>query len=522
MASRLQSFAGMMKPLLLALLVVSALPLHAQELEPRDGTRVIAAQVTGIETSKLSAELREAIDKLAGTSLDRARLRELAARLELEQPRYVTAIRTTADPSGGARVVFVVARVRDEARDADVNARYVVQDARIEGAAEARIPDELRAAVQALVGKSLDSDEADRIETKLREALPGYDVVRKSVRGSQPGRITLIFDVQRGESSRRLRYEPLDFSAVYHSKQGWGGTFPLTLAGGNLMINPIIALSNADDLIEEYSGFALRVESRKIGTDRFGAFFEWSTASEKWRDATLATLGADRSIPAAYKHRSTVTPLVKFAITPQLTIAGGVSATELKPLDGALPPTSRSVNAGVGFLRFHQRWAADKKPHHDLDAALTMRAGARTLGSDLTYMRYLFEGGYQYEKGPQRLFVGALGGRVTGDAPLFERFALGDTKTLRGWDKFALTPVGGNRMRHVSLEYSYHSVGMFLDAGSAWTAGSPARNRFAAGLNVTPGPLFFTLGFPLNGDNVRPIFAMGFRWSSSPASVKKH
>jgi len=217
-----------------------------------------------------------------------------------------------------------------------------------------------------------------------------------------------------------------------------------------------------------------------------------------------------------------VTPMVKFAITPQLTIGGGVSATELTPLEGAATSTSTSANAGVGLLRFHQRWAADKKPRHDVDAALTIRSGARALGSDLTYTRYLFETGYQYEKGHQRLFVGALGGRVTGEAPLFERFALGDTRTLRGWDKFAITPVGGNRMRHFSIEYAHHSVGMFLDAGSAWSAGEPARNRFAAGLTVTPGPLFFTLGFPLNGDNVRPIFAMGFRWSSSPAGVKKH
>ena len=504
----------MTKSFLLVLSLLAAFPAFAQDREPPDGARITAAQVSGIDASRLSPDLREAIDKLVGAYLDRARLRELASRLELEQPRYVAAVRTTADSAGGARVVFVVARIRDEARDADVNAKYVVEDARIEGAAEARIPDQLRNDVRALVGKALDTDAADRIETKLRDVLPDYEIVRKSVRGSQPGRITLIFDVQRGESIRRLRFQPLDANEVYHSKQGWGGTFPLTLQGGNLMINPIITISNADDrTIEEYSGFALRVESREVGTDRLGAFFEWSTFNEKWRDG---------SIPSAYKHRSSVMPLVKFAITPQLTLGGGVSVTELEPLEGSGSSTSQMANAGVGLLQFHQRWAAEKKPRHDLSAALTIRSGTRGLGSDLTYTRALFEAGYQYEYRHQRVFVGALAGRLTGDAPLFERFALGDTQTLRGWDKFSITPAGGNRVRHTSLEYAYRNVGMFFDAGSAWTSGGAVQNRFAAGLTVTPGPLFFTLGFPLNGDSVRPIFAMGFRWSTGPSSVKKH
>ena len=39
---------------------------------------------------------------------------------------------------------------------------------------------------------------------------------------------------------------------------------------------PIVAIADADDLVEEYSGWGLRFETRKLGTRRLGASFEWS------------------------------------------------------------------------------------------------------------------------------------------------------------------------------------------------------------------------------------------------------
>ena len=43
---------------------------------------------------------------------------------------------------------------------------------------------------------------------------------------------------------------------------------------------------------------------------------------------------------------------------------------------------------------------------------------------------------------------------MNGRAPLFERFTLGDSRTLRGWSKFDVAPVGGSRVAHGSLEYT--------------------------------------------------------------------
>ncbi len=511
--------------LTLLLLLLPALPAHAQQTEPPNGTRIADAQVSGLDLDRLSPGLREEIDRLAGTPLDRTRLRELADRIELEEPRYVAAIRTGVDAAGEARVTFVVARVLDEASEANVNARYIVEAARLEGAAEAelRVPPKLRADLQALVGKPLDGDAADRLEARLRDALlPDYSVARRSRRGSQPGRIVLIFRIERSEAASWLRTEPLDAHGVYHSDQGWSANLPLTLSGRFLSINPIVTISDTEDRIEESSGFALRIESRRVGTERLGAVFEWSTLRETWRSATLDALAANPSLPAAYRHRSNVAPLVKFAVTPRFTVGGGVSITQLDPLDGATDMESRMANAAVGFMRYHQAWGPPGASwRRAFDAGLTLRSGVDWLQSDLDYTRVLGEASYVQGWGRQRVFLSATGGGTSGDTPLFERFSLGDTRTLRGWDKFDIAPAGGSRMYHASAEYTYRGAGLFLDAGSVWNGGESARHRFSAGITYNPGPVFVTVGFPLNTGQVHAVFAMGFRWSTV-ASVRRY
>jgi hypothetical protein len=135
---------------------------HSQENTPPDGATIKSAQVSGIDTSKLSPGLNEDITKLVGTALDRQKLRELAARLEAEQPRYVAAVRVTPDPDGGARVVFVVARMRDLEPQGDINAKYLVEEVVIEGVKDTAITAEMRADQDALKGKPLDEEVAER------------------------------------------------------------------------------------------------------------------------------------------------------------------------------------------------------------------------------------------------------------------------------------------------------------------------------------------------------------------------
>lgn len=499
--------------LLLALILLPHSRAYAQDVEPPDGTRISAAQISGIDADRLSPGLREDVGKLVGTPLDRQRLRDLSSRIEAEQPRYVSALRITADADGSARVVFVVGRMRDQEREANVNARYVVDEVEIRGIDEARLDRTLRDDLHALVGKPLDSEEAERLRARLKDALPDYTVLRRTVRGDQQGRIKLIYYVIPPESARWLRFEPADANAVFHSDQGWGANLVLGIGGDDFRVTPIIPIDNGDDLIEEYSGFGLRVESRHVGTDRLGVFFEWSTYDQDWRGETLAAMSFRPDLPALYRNRMAVTPLVKFAFTPQVSVGGGVAITELDSL--VEPGPSRMANAGIGFIRYHDQWPAGSGMKQKLDASFTARAGASSLQSDLVYQRYLMRADYAIGSARQQLIVSAMGGGIDGDAPMFERFALGDSKTLRGWNKWAITPVGGDRMFSTTLEFRYRMVGMFLDSGSVWDAGTVKQLRFSTGVSFTPGPVFFTLGFPLNTDEFRAVFTMGLRFPTA-------
>ena len=69
-------------------------------------------------------------------------------------------------------------------------------------------------------------------------------------------------------------------------------------------------------------------------------------------------------------------------------------------------------------------------------------------------------------------------------APLFERFTLGDSATLVGWDKYDIAPAGGDRVVYSSIEYRYTGLALFLDVGSVWDANTERRVRVSDRLRV--------------------------------------
>ena len=415
------------------------------------------------------------------------------------------------------------ARLQDQQRDPNINSKYLIETAQLRGLPprdRLRFDDGLRA----LVGLRLDAEEVQRFETRLREALPGYVVERRSARGTEPGRIRLIFNVRRADWARWLRFEPTDANLIFHSDQGWGAKLPLSISSDNLLISPFFAFDVGDELVEEYSGWGIRVDTRQLGSERLGAYFEWSSYEMDWRTPTLTAVSLDPRLPAPYDKRRSVTPALRFAITRELTVSGGVRITELD----ALPETggeSRMANAVLASLTFAR---STREPdgeakarretrtgRHGVNAGLVVRAGLAGLESDLVYERYLGYAGYSVRRGRHAVIATGMAGRIDGEAPLFERFSLGDSRTLRGWNKYDLAPAGGDRVFHASLEYQYRGFGMFLDTGSVWTKDTARRFRTSAGLTYNPGPFFMTVGFPLNTSDFGAVFTMGVRFSSA-------
>jgi hypothetical protein len=374
------------------------------------------------------------------------------------------------------------------------------------------VPAEVRAELQALVGKPLDAEQAERLEARLRAAFPDYDVTRSTVRGGTAGQVTLVFDLRRSESARYLRFEPLRSNALYHSDQGWGAFVDLPIGGRDIRVTPIFALDHADDLVEEYSGVGVRFETRKLGTERLGASLEWTWFDQSWRDPTLAALAITPGLPGLYEDRTSLTPLITFAPMRHLSIGGGVSIVDLDPLDSPFGlAESRMANAAVGTIGYNLTPRRTSGRRHYFDAAFTVRSGMEELESDYAYTRSFGRAAYNLRWSRHSVLVSGMAGTINGSAPMFERFTLGDSLTLRGWNKYDISPAGADQMVHVSGEYRYRVFAMFLDAGSVWDKGDPRTFRVSTGFGIVSGPFYMTVGFPVNTDELRAVFAIGVR-----------
>jgi outer membrane protein assembly factor BamA len=495
--------------LLLALLGLPQLEANAQETDAPEGAVIEAVEMSGFSPYDLSPGLRKDLDSLVGVPLNSDRIRELASRIEGEQPEVVAATRAVTRPDGKARVIFLIGRISDDTDLVEnINARYIVESVELGGAA-ADVSQQLRDDLQKLVGRRLDTEEADRLKEQLEDELPGRAVERRISRGTQAGRIRVVFDVI---EAPWIRFVPMRSKLVYHSDLGWSGVLDVPMSGSRSRhrFTAGFVFGNKDDLIEEYSGFRLRFESRAIGTKRLGASLEFSRFNQSWEDTTRSALAANPAIPEAYRTRMTVEPTATFAFSPSARLNAGVSFTELESLDRS--PESQTANAWVAGISVDHRWDQDRDVRQTAAGSYQIRAGAGELDSDLAYKRHLWQARYQYDRDQATVIGSFSAGYISGQAPVFERFSLGDSTTLRGWNKFDIAPTGGERMFHQSLEFRYSHVAVFFDSGSVWDRSTDSRVRYSTGFGIHGDNGFLTVGFPLNADDDGATFLMGIRF----------
>jgi outer membrane protein assembly factor BamA len=108
----------------------------------------------------------------------------------------------------------------------------------------------------------------------------------------------------------------------------------------------------------------------------------------------------------------------------------------------------------------------------------------------------------------------AVGG-LNGSAPLFERFVLGNASTLRGWNKFDLDPLGGDRAVHGSIDYRYRFITVFYDTGVLWNGSVSTGEKHGAGIGFrSEGKegILVAVAFPLRSGHVDPVFIAGFNF----------
>jgi len=166
----------------------------------------------------------------------------------------------------------------------------------------------------------------------------------------------------------------------------------------------------------------------------------------------------------------------------------------------------------VNTLRYHRLLEDSTTQKQVLDAGYSLRAATTLLSSDFGYSRHRWNLGYTFSRDKNTVLVSFIAGLLAGRGPLFERFVLGNSSTLRGWNRRDIDPVGGSRMAHGSVEYRHRCFQIFYDAGAVWDRGQDPAPRNSVGVGLRKDGFSLAVAFPLKDGRVDPVFIAGMNF----------
>ncbi len=385
----------------------------------------------------------------------------------------------------------------------NVNSQYTVESVEIPSEVKSGISLGLRQDLERLIGQKFNPIALNDVARRIRDELDVSTVVPRLLRGNTPDHVRIVLDV----AGKRVDLSVPKF--LYSSAQGLNGAVEgAVIAGDNRFTAGLV--SNGDELVERYSGFRLRYEDRKLGSDRVRLRFEFDSYHEQWNNSTLKAIGQDDSVPGIYRSRQNFEPLISIALAQPLTVSFGAGFQRFDPdIPGA---HTQSANAAITTLRYERHFEGELGDDQGLQAEYSLRAATRALDSDYGYARHRWEVRYSITSGRQSLTDDAVAGMITGNAPLFERFEVGTSSMLRGWNKWELDPLGGSRVVHNSVEYRYGLFEAFYDAGAIWDSGDDVVLRHSLGVGVRKNAFLVAMAFPVKGGRASPVFMVGMNY----------
>ncbi len=393
--------------------------------------------------------------------------------------------------------------------DPNVNSRYTVESVEFPPKYQRKLSTPVREEMGKLVGIKFSQEAVDRISRKIRAELRGYRVVQKITKGTNPESIRLVYEVLRARREQDVVLPRL----IYHSKQNF--SFGADAKFGNERHDVAIGLMTDNDrLVERYSGVRGGYH-RNLADGRVRAGFTVGSWRAQWNPAVEAALASQpHDTYGIYRTRLQIEPGVLVEPVPGLTVSAGVSLQQFQTQF----PAARfeSSNALVTSLRLQRRIEPSNLGRHDVEAGYNLRAATTSLGSDLSYTRHAFEARYGWKMGDDEVAAQFTAGYIAGRAPLFDRFILGNSTTLRGYNKYDVAPLGGSRMAHGSLEYRHKWVRVVYDTGTVHdrAQGGKVLHSLAAGLAKGAGKdkLSLLVAFPLKNGRAEPIFILGMNF----------
>ncbi|HYL37338.1 MAG TPA: BamA/TamA family outer membrane protein [Bryobacteraceae bacterium] len=404
----------------------------------------------------------------------------------------------------------------DPAGDLNVNSRYTVESISFLGQHHYKLSSSALEEMHRLIGAKLNTEALNGLAKRIRGELRAHEVTFKLDRGRDPGSVRVLLEVDKGSSSFDLSVPRF----AYNSELGWTGIGEASTAiHDNVLTFDLVR--DVDTLAERYAGIQARYDRLSMGSDRIRLGFEFDAYHEQYDPGTRLALDnstLSSSLGAGlYRSRLNFEPSATFVLAKPLTITVGLSFEQLQPELSAA--RSESANAVVNTLRYHQRWEGSGATKQELDAGYSLRAATRIFGSDLGYTRHTVNVRYGYTHDHQSVEVALVTGIIYGHAPLFERFVLGNSTLLRGWNMYAVDPLGGNRLAYGSVTYGYHIMRVFYDAGSVWNQGQSPEAKQSAGIGISSGLGLFQKGafllavaFPLRQSHMDPVLIAGMNF----------
>jgi len=388
----------------------------------------------------------------------------------------------------------------------NVNEQYPVESVELAGVSQTKISKPLHEDMQKMVGEKFNQERANEIAKKLRGELNDYSVTMKVKRGDKAEHVKVVFAAERTWYKRFEAPLPL---VVYHSKEGFSGSLDIAIKA-HQSVFAFGLVDTADELLERYAGYRLRYENRKIATDRLQFRLNFDSYHQSFNAATQQALTSAPDVPGVYRARQDFASSLSVLPYRDLKLSAGTSFVRLQ-IQYPQPHTTTAY-AGTAGVQYRHRTVSASGLRQNFKFDYGLRTATRTLESDYVYTRQLVSADYTLAK--RRHLFGAhfMAGNIAGIAPLFERFSLGNSFTLRGWNKFDVAPMGKTRLAYGSLEYRHRDFQLFYDVGSVWDKGQDSRVRHSLGIGFASRDGFFaSLAFPVRLHNVTPIFMLGFR-----------
>ncbi|MGA2597797.1 MAG: BamA/TamA family outer membrane protein [Bryobacteraceae bacterium] len=412
----------------------------------------------------------------------------------------------TADPplvSSSASPVLV-ADINTRS-DANVNSRYTVESVGITNPRRYHIPRILIDDMQNLVGRRFNSDLFQSLASRLSNELHGHEVLFKLSRGTDPEHVRVTFEIH----GPRTGFDVDLPKFVYNSKQGLSGEGDAMLnVGANTFTFGL--LSDDDSSIPRTAGVRVRYDRLEVGSERVQLGFEFDSYHEQYNSATQTAAAGDNDLSVLYRNRQNYEPTATVALAGPLTWTVGVSFQQFQQQY----PSARaeSSDAIVNSLRYDRSWADSTGGKHRFSASYTLHVATSFLGSAYAYTRHAVDATYHWHRGRQSVEGTFLGGAIAGNAPLFERFVLGNSVTLRGWDKYELDPLGDSRVVYGSASYGFSRFRAFYDTGAVWNKGQGVSLKQSAGVGVKVEGVLLAVAFPVRHDRLEAVLIAGMNF----------